>query len=481
MAQPIVAIVGGGVSGLSAALRLAEKPLQADVRLFEASERLGGVLETVGRDGFLAEAAADSFLTRPASAVELCRNIGFENSLVETEEAKRGVLVLRRGRLLPIPGGFQLMAPSRIWPMVATRVLSLRGKLRIATEFFRPPGSGQDDESLASFVRRRFGREAFDRLVQPLIGGIYGGDPDQLSLAATMPRFQQMEREHGSLLRAMLRERHAARPQGVASRGLFVAPRYGMSSLVQAMAERLSPRSISLGTKVSRLLALRDGKWLVVTSGSSRRATEADAVILALPAYQAARLLESVDVPLSRELEAIEYAGCAVVSLGYQRQQIGRPLNSSGFVAPLAENRTILSCSFSSEKFAGRAPEGAVLLRVFLGGVCQSGLLRLSRRRLAELASQEVSDLLKIRGQPHFRHVVRHDRAMPQYRVGHLARLAVIARRLEALPGLALAGNAYGSVGIPGCVSSGQTAADRVARFLLAQQDIPAQAEEALI
>jgi oxygen-dependent protoporphyrinogen oxidase len=469
MDRPCVAVVGGGISGLSAALRLAERRPDIDVRLLEARPHLGGVLETIRQDGFLVEAAADSFLTNPPAAVDLCRRVGIADSLIETPASRRGVYVVRKGRLARLPDGFASMAPTRVWPLLATRVLSFRGKLRMALEYFRRAKRAGDDESIADFFTRRFGHEAYERLLQPLVGAVYGGDAARLSIDAALPQLAQMEQQHGGLIRAALARRRATAAPGAAPRGPFVALQAGMARLVQSAADRLPPSSIRLGAPVDRVLPSENGKWLLKIGGAIRSAIEADGVIVAAPAYVAGRLLKGVDGALAQELSAIEYAGCVVVSLGYHRSQVAHRLNGAGFVVPLAEQRTILSCSFSSEKFPGRAPEGSVLLRVFIGGARQSGLLQLPRRQLADLAEQEIADLLHVVGAPQFRHVVRHERAMPQYHLGHLNRLATISARLAALPGLALAGNAYGAVGVPGCIASGDAAADGIVAHLSAK------------
>lgn len=462
---PRVAVIGGGISGLAAANRLRELDSTTDVILLEAGSRLGGVLETTERDGFLLEAAADNFLTQPAAAVDLCQRLDLSEELLGTHPQRRQALVVYRGQLQPIPAGFLVMAPSRIWPVLASPILSLRGKLRLGLEYFLPRGSVlSDDESLASFVCRRFGREVFERLVQPLVGGIYTADADRLSMESTLPRFRQMEREYGSLLRAaLLRPRTEGSDSCSGARyGQFAALRSGMSSLVQALAARLPSRAVQLQSPVMEIEPLDEAGWRLAIGGSEPRQLDVDAVIVAVPAHRAAKVLHRVAEPLSQRLKTISYATCAVVSLGYRREQIAHSLNAAGFVVPLAEQRLILSCSFASQKYAGRAPEDAVLLRVFIGGACQSHLLQLPRSQLMDLAEHEVRDLLQIRGDPVLRHIVLQQRAMPQYHVGHAAIAAAVEQDLSPFPTLALAGNALRGVGVPACIASGEAAAKRV-------------------
>jgi len=368
--RPKVAVIGGGVSGLAAAHRLRELAPEIDVTLLEASDRPGGVLQTVHTGGYLIERSADNFITNVPWALDLCRRIGFEDELIPTNEALRKALVLRRGRLHDVPEGFVLMSPTKIGSVLTTPLLSPAGKLRLAWEYFVARRKAEGDESLASFTRRRLGRQAFERLVQPLIGGIYTADPERLSMAATMPRFQEMERRHGGLIRgarAQQRERKNQQQQSEhgARYGMFVAPRRGMSSLIDALAAKLPADAIQLGARVSNLG--RDGAgWRLDRDG--RRPLSCDAVIVALRASQAGDLLENVDPSLSSDLKSVPYAGASVVCNGYRADQIDRLPRGFGFVVPAIENRRILAGSFSSHKFPGRAPEGRVLVRTFIGG-----------------------------------------------------------------------------------------------------------------
>ena len=459
-----IAVIGGGISGLAAAHALVELSASLDVRLFEAADRLGGVLDTRHEEGYLIEQSADMLASEPGSAVELCERIGLGEELIATNPQHRRALVVRRGRLYPVPEGFQLLAPARIAPLLRTPLLSPWGKLRLACEPLVRRRRGDREESLAQFARRRLGREVYQRLVEPLVGGIYTADPERLSVDATLGRFVEMERRFGSLLGGLRRQAAASNTVQGARYGLFVAPREGMSQLVAAIAARLPTGAVVLGTPVTSIRPAATGGWTISLGQGADAAREEsfDAVIVAAPAATAARLLEATDRELAGELRAVTSASSAVVCLGYAREAIGHPLDAFGLVVPQIERRPILAASFSSVKFAGRAPAGKVLMRVFLGGALNPQVVDADDTRLIDIATSELAELLAIRAAPELVRVVRWRHAMPQYTLGHLARIARIDDRLGRWPGLALAGNTYRGVGIAYCVRSGEAAARRV-------------------
>lgn len=465
-----VAVVGGGISGLATAHRLWELAPEASITLLEQADRLGGLLQTYREDGFLFEWGADNFITNVPWAVDLCRRIGFADQLLETDEQHRGAFVVRKGKLHRIPQGFIIMAPSRVWPVVSTPILGPLGKLRMAAEFFVPKRKEDSDESLAAFVIRRFGRQTYERLVQPLIGGIYTGDPMQLSLQATMPRFRDMEEKHGSLIRAVMKQAKdkskAERESSGGRYSMFVAPKEGIASLIEAIADRLPAGTIEKGVQVSALTRLEDGRWSLSVGPDGSDARQFDAVVLATPARATAELTESTDAELATQLSAIHHSGCCIVSLAYDRSQITHPMDGFGFVVPAAENRQILSGSFSSVKYPGRGPDGKVLMRVFIGGAMQPHLLELADDALSEIAVRELSELMGIRGAPLLARVARLPASMPQYYVGHKERVAEIHRRADSHPGLFLTGNAFQGVGIPFCIFGGEKTAQRVVQYL---------------
>ncbi|MHB8968934.1 MAG: protoporphyrinogen oxidase [Pirellulaceae bacterium] len=472
-----VAVIGGGISGLATAHRLVELDPRLSVSLFEQSHRMGGVLETKRHDGFLLEWGADNFITNVPWAVDLCRRIGFEDQLVETDEQHRGAFVVRKGKLRRIPQGFIIMAPSRVWPVVSTPILSPWGKLRMAAEFFVPARKDDADESLADFVIRRFGHETYDRLVQPLIGGIYTGDPHKLSLQSTMPRFREMEKRHGSLIRAVML--HAAK-QSKADRNssggrysMFVAPRDGITSLIQALVDRLPAETIQLNSGIQRLERQAAGTWLLHTSDARRSPQPFDAVVVATQARVAAELLQPIDQILAEQLAQIHHSGCCIVSLAYRRSQVAHPMDGFGFVVPAGENRKVISGSFSSVKYPGRAPDGHVLVRVFIGGALQEELIGLPDDQLVDIARSELGELMGVRGVPLFHRIARLPASMPQYYVGHRQRVATIQQRAAAAGGLFLTGNTYHGVGIPFCIYGAEKAAQRVCEYCRAV-DVPA-------
>ncbi|HVU90577.1 MAG TPA: protoporphyrinogen oxidase [Pirellulales bacterium] len=462
-----VAVVGGGITGLAAAHRLIELDPACQVRLFEAGNRLGGVLHSERQDDFLLEFGADNFITNVPWALDLCRRVGLADQLLHTNSGRRRALVVRDGRLHPVPEGFMVMEPRALWPLVLSPLLSWRGKARVLGEYFVAARRDVKDESLASFATRRLGREAFERLVQPLAAGIYTADPEQLSLAATMPRFLEMERQHGGLIRAVRHSKSAGAGQGEsgARYSLFVAPRDGMQALATATAARLPPETVRLNTRVSGLRRRPEGGWEITVAGAAapeESREEFDAVILALPAHRAATLVQPVDDSLGSALGAIPYASSAVAILTYRQSQLARPPDGFGIVVPDVERRPMLAASFTSVKFTHRAPPGWTIVRVFFGGAARPELVSASDEELFTTAQTQMAELIGARGEPGLRRVERWHRAMPQYHLGHLERVADIRDRVARLPGLELAGNAYEGVGVPLCIKSGEAAAERI-------------------
>ncbi|MBI3636907.1 MAG: protoporphyrinogen oxidase [Candidatus Rokubacteria bacterium] len=413
-------MVGGGVTGLAAAYRAVEvareRGVALDLTVLEARDRLGGTIETARVDGFLVEAGPDSFLSEKPWALALCRRLGVEDRLVRTDDRFRKTFVWFRGRLHPLPDGFQLLAPTRFAPFVTSSLFSWRGKARMALDLVLPRGTAED-ETLGAFVRRRLGREALERVAQPLVAGIYTADPDELSLRATMPRFLDVERRERSLILGLWRASRRAPAEGTSGArwSLFVTFAGGMGELIDALAARLPAGAVSLKQRVTGVERRGDG-WRLATEAG---AVDADRVIFATEAHATARALRYVDPSLAGLIGEIPYSSAATVSLGYRRADIPHPLDGFGFVVPRVEGRDVLAATFSSVKYPGRAPEGHVLIRAFLGGALGASVL-------------DEDDAVE-----------------------------TIERRAGALPGLLLAGGAYRGVGIADCVRSGETAAER--------------------
>ena len=463
-----VAIIGGGIAGLSAAHRIHELEAKTEIVLIESRDRLGGVIQTVRHEDFLVERGPDMLATKDKWALDLCQRIGCESELIETNSANRRAFVVRRNRLHPVPAGFTLLSPSQLVPLLRTRLLSPLGKLRALSEYWVRSRRDTADESLADFTRRRLGKEVFERIVEPLVGGIYTADPEKLSMQATLPQFVEMEQVQGGLIRGARQAKRADQRQDAASGaryGMFVTLREGLATMVESLVARLPGESIHLNTAAGQLKPADNNRWeLKLSEGNLHGQTSAtfDGIVLAAPIHVAALLLENTDADLASRLGRVDSASSAVVVSGYRREDISHPLNGFGFVVPSRENRSILACSFSSVKFAGRAPEGNVLLRTFVGGACQPEMLQKSDDEIQSMVQRELQQLIGVQQEPVFAEVVRWPRAMPQYHLGHLQLVEEIEQQVTRFPGLELAGNGLRGVGIPQCIHSGEIAGERL-------------------
>ncbi len=456
-------VVGGGIAGLAAAHRAVEvareRGIALDLTVVEARERLGGTIVTERAGGFLVEAGPDSFLSEKPWALALCQRLGVEDRLARTDDRFRKVWVWRAGRLHPLPDGFQLLAPTQLGPFITSRIFSWPGKLRMAFDLVLPRGIA-DDESLGAFVRRRLGREALERVAQPLVAGIYTADPDDLSLAATMPRFLELEKRERSIILALWRASRKAPQAGTSGArwSLFVTFKDGMEEFITTLASRLPAGATLLKHRVTGL-ERGDAGWRIASDAGGP--LDADRVIVTTESHVAARLLRYVDPALATLLGEIPYASSATVTFGYRRADVPHALDGFGFVVPRAEGRALLACTFSSVKYPGRAPEGHVLLRCFVGGALNETILDLDDAALVARCRDELRQAMGIPAEPVLTRLHRWPAAMPQYHVGHLARVEAIERCVAALPGLGLAGGAYRGVGIADCVRSAEAAAER--------------------
>jgi len=462
-------IVGGGLAGLAAAEALvAGSGPGRRVTLVEPAGRCGGVLGTTHRDGWLIERSADCFLAARPEGIALVERLGIERELVGVDPRVRRALVWHRGRTVPVPQGFRLLAPGRLAGILGSPLLSPVGKLRVLAERLVRPRRTGAEESLEAFATRRLGREAFERLVQPLAAGIWTADPAKLGMEAACPEFLALERQWGSLgagERARLAATSEAGEATGARYGQFVTFANGMETLPRRLVERLEGRGVDIvSARAERLFRDASG-WNVVVAPAGAGATSvlaADAVIVAVPPAAAAVLLAAVDPAAAAELAGIACAGSAIVSLGWQRDAVAHPLDAAGLVVPRVAGRRALAISFSSSKFPHRAPAGCVLVRVFLGGALDPDALALDDDALVALARHEAAVLLGASGEPLVVQVDRWVGVMPQYHVGHAARIDLLEAALAAHPGLALAGAAYRGVGIPQVIASGRAAAERV-------------------
>lgn len=459
-----IAILGGGISGLATAFYLQEYAREAvEYTLIESSPRLGGKITSTHENGFIVEGGPDSFLTQKTAVLELCRTLGLSDLLVTSNKVKRSTYVWSRGRLQPMPEGMMLMAPTMILPFLRSRLVSWPGKLRMGLEAFIPRRVKDEDESLASFVRRRLGQEVLDKIAGPLMAGIHAADPETLSLRSTFPIFPDMEQKHGSLVRGMLERKRTQATRAAQHKytPMFMTLNGGLQQLSDAIADRLQPNATRLNCRVRNVGAEGDQYRVTLSDGSC---IVADDVIFATPAYVTAELLQGIDVMLASKLRAIRYVSTATVSLGFKSGDIKSPLEGFGFVVPHTEKRKITACSWSSAKFNHRAPDGCALIRVFVGGARAEELAEQDEAGLVELARRELRATMGITATPVLTKTYRWHKANPQYEVGHRERIADIDHRIQVHPGLYLAGAAYHGAGIPDCIQSGLKVAQAIAR-----------------
>lgn len=458
-----VLIVGGGISGLVAAESLVRADPRVRVTVVEASTRLGGIIGTERTGGFVMERGPDVVVAAKPATRALCERLGIADRLQGTQV--RGAYVYRAGALRRLPAGLSGLMPTRLGPLATSRLLSPRGLLRVASEPWRAAAAPADDESLERFVVRRLGREAYDRLVEPLLTGIYAGDGARLSLAATFPQLRALERQHGSLLRG-LRARAALAPAAAGDTPFLSMPT-GLQELIEALARTLEATgrvAIRTGVPARALRAPgAAGPALTLADGST---IVGDAVVLALPARASAALLAPLDGVLARDLRAIPHGSTATVTLAYAAADVPRALDATGYVVPRAEGRDALACTWASSKLAGRAPAGMALFRLFFGGARRPELAVRDDEALQVLARAELREVMGIGAAPRLVRVTRWLDAMPQYEIGHAGRVAGIEARALSLPWMALAGNAYHGVGVPDCIRSGEAAAARIGGYL---------------
>ena len=458
-----IAIVGGGISGLAAAFALEEHRRAGrdlDYVLYESSANLGGVLRTDRIDGCIVEAGPDSFITEKPWATDLCHAVGLGDQLIGSNDADRKTYILTNGRLVVMPDGLMFMVPTKIVPTALSPLFSWKTKFRVTQEFFHPPRAANEDESVASFVERHYGSEMVDRLADPLLSGVYGGEATSLSVRAVLPRFAEMERAYGSLGRAMIAARSNARKKMSAGESkrvpaIFTSLKNGMQQLTETVTAHLTPASLLTNSPVQAIQPEARG-WMV---SAGVRSDHFDGVIVALPALAAARIL-GVSSPLSAELAAIQYSSSITVGLGYDRNVRQSLPPGFGFLVPRSEGMHLLAATFVHNKFSHRAPEDRALLRCFFAGRNAEDVWPLADDQIIGIVRGELQQILGLRAEPLFARVYKWKSAMAQYGVGHLDRLDRIKRLRQQLPGLALAGNAYRGIGVPDCIRSGREAAE---------------------
>jgi len=464
-----IVVIGGGISGLSSAYRLVELSLRNSISLeiivLEKSGKLGGVISSKLINNFIIEEGPDSFNTKNKSAIDLCYRIGMKSDIIHTNDEARQIFVIYHDKLVPIPEGF-FLAPTRLMPFLNSPLFSFQGKLRILMDIVIPRRNSQEDESVASFFKRRLGNEAFELVAQPLFSGIYSSDPNMLSMQATMPHFIIMEQEHRSIIRAMrgnlisnaMNNKNSKSPYNS-----FVSFKGGMQDLINTLASYLPKKSIQLNKVVQNITITNDG-WRIVTKNND--IIDANGVIVATPSIQAATLVRGFDPLLADYLSEINYTSSVIINLVYKREDISHPLNGSGFVVPISEDLPILACTFSSVKFPGRTPPEMILLRCYMGGAINPEIYEKDESWLIDSAHNSICGVLGIKSKPIFKMISRNPQSMPQYMVGHLDHISQIYYMIRKYPGLQLAGNAYEGVGIPDCINSGEKAAEKLFEFI---------------
>ena len=456
-----VAIIGGGVSGLTAAYSLEKQRaagIPVEYRLFENSPRLGGALYSEILDGCVIEAGPDSFISEKPWAAALCRELGIGDQLIGSNDDDRKTWIVSGGRLLPLPDGLMFLVPTKILPTALSPLFSWGTKLRMARELMHPPRPMPSDETVAAFIERHFGREMVDRLADPMLSGIYGGDTDQLSVRATLGRFVEMEAKYGSLSRAMLvaNRKMKAAMKGKPKPPLFTSLRDGMQQMVNALISRISPERLFLNSPVNAIEKRNDEYFVYLSTGETQTY---DAVILATPANIAGRLLTKIDDSLSAELQRIPYSSSVTATLVYDLADLRRLPGGHGFLVPRSEGRRMRACTFVHNKFPHRAPPDRGLLRCFLGGANDEAILQLSDDEMLAIIHRELREILHLEAHPRLQRIYRWRGAMAQYPPGHLERVDRIEKIVAAIPGLALAGNAFRGIGVPDCVRTGTLAA----------------------
>lgn len=473
-----VGIIGGGISGLATAFAVQEQAAAAGLSIrctvLEAGTTWGGKIVTHRVGDLVTEAGPDSFLSQKPAGLELCAKLGLTDRLINTNETGKKAFVYSRGRLRELPEGLVVMTPNQVRPFLRSDLLSWAGLARMGLDLVLPakrPRAGED-ESLASFFRRRFGREAFERLMEPLMAGIYAGDAEQMSVAATFPRFLELEQQHGSVIRGMMAARQARSSEGQlgTKRTMFVSLKHGLADLVTALEDRLTQQGVVLraGSTVEalRVRSHQLNRWMydvVMQDGSS---LSVESLVLATPAYVSANLLRPLTPIAGGLLDMIPYASTATIAMAFPASSVDRTVEGFGFVVPRVERRDLLAATWTSLKWPHRAPADQVLIRCYLGGVGREEILELEDHALIARVRSELASLCGLTAEPHFTEVNRWMKAMPQYTVGHLHRLGEVEAALSRYGGLVLTGAAYRGVGIPDCIRDGTLAAARVVRHL---------------
>ena len=471
-----VAVIGGGISGLSTAYALYEKAAAAGVPIrctvVDAAPSWGGKIVTHRVGDLVTEAGPDSFLSQKTAAIELCAKLGLTDQLINTNETSKRACVFSQGRLRELPEGLVVISPNQLGPFLRSGLLSWSGLARMGLDLAMPVKRSSNDESLASFFRRRMGRQAFERMLEPLMAGIYAGDAEQMSVQATFPRFVELEQQYGSVIRGMMTARKSG-PSATSAgpkRTMFVSLKNGLSDLVDALVRRLTEQGVTLrGGSVVDALRVRShqpGRWMYDVILNDGSALSVDSLVVATPAYVSAELVRPLTPIAGGLLDMIPYASTATIAMAYPRAAVAGAAEGFGFVVPRAEGRDLIAATWTSLKWPHRAPADQLLVRCYVGGVGREAILQLDDRALVARVREELASMCGVTAEPNYVEVNRWIKAMPQYTLGHLDRLNQIETALSRYGGLVLTGAGYRGVGIPDCIRDGAVAADRVVRYL---------------
>lgn len=471
-----VAVIGGGISGLSTAYALHERAAAAGIAIrcavVDAASDWGGKIVTHRVGDLVTEAGPDSFLSQKQAALDFCAKLGLTDQLINTNETGKRACVFSQGRLRELPEGLVVISPNQLGPFLRSGLLSWSGLARMGLDLALPVKRSLGDESLAGFFRRRMGRQAFERMLEPLMAGIYAGDAEQMSVQATFPRFVELEQQYGSVIRGMMTARKAS-PSATSSgpkRTMFVSLKNGLSDLVTALVRRLTEQGVTLrgGCAVDalRVRSHQLGRWMYDVILNDGSALSVDSLVLATPAYVSADLVRPLTPIAGGLLEMIPYASTATIAMAFPRAAVSGAAEGFGFVVPRAEGRDLIAATWTSLKWPHRAPPDQLLVRCYVGGVGREAILQLDDQALVARVREELASMCGVKAEPGYVEVNRWMKAMPQYTLGHLERLNQIEAALSRYGGLVLTGAGYRGVGIPDCIRDGAVAADRVVRYL---------------
>jgi protoporphyrinogen/coproporphyrinogen III oxidase len=465
-----VIIIGGGIAGLAAAYRLQEEisaGAELECEVLEASDQFGGKIATERSDGFVIERGPDSFISQKPAAIELCKKLGLGDRLVGTNKDQTKTYVYTGKKLVTMPDGLSLMIPTQFLPFALTPLFSIAGKIRMGLDLLIPKKRGKADESLASFVRRRMGEEALQKMAEPMLAGIYASDPETMSIQSTFPMFVQTEQKYRSLILGMLarkRQMLMHKPNGNhKSFSLFMTLKNGLGEMVESVIDKSPDVSFRTNAKAREVVKQDTGWQVTLEEGET---LEADSVIFATPARLSAEFLQPFAPKVAELLNGIKYVSTATATLAYRKEGFSHPLNGFGFVVPRSEGRKILACTWTSSKFPHRTPDGYVMLRCFVGGAKNEELAEQDEDAIAAMVKKELADLMGIHQEPEICKVFHNRKSNVQYRVGHVGLIDAVQNELSAFPGLFLTGSAYTGIGIPDCIQNGTRAAEAAINLL---------------